>query len=171
MRKSQLLVRLQKERELWEHVINYVGSARLGIGGVTGHWSARDIVAHVMVREQYLADRLHEIEQGAPVPACQNQDELDTFLEEFGYPDFESPLIDQQHTSDWVVQKYRNTPFKDLVELEIRAYDSIYETLENIPEERLIEHKLFERVSRYTMDHYRHYASDIRKRFKAPLKR
>lgn len=171
MRKSLFLVRLQNERETWEHVINYVGAARLGIGGVTGHWSARDIVAHVMVREQYLADRLHELQQGQTMLICQTQDELDTFLEDFGYPDFESPIINEQHANDWVVQKFRNTPFKDLVELEMRAYDDIFETLKMIPEEQMLAHKLFARVSHYTIEHYRQYAADLIKRFKAPLKR
>jgi hypothetical protein len=171
MRKSQLLARLQNEREDWEHILNYVGSVRLGIGGVSGHWSARDVVAHIMAREQYLADRLHEIQQGESLPACQTQDELDTFLEEFGYPDFESPLLPENQANEWVVVKYRNVPFKDLVILEIHAYESIYESLLSLSEEQLNENGFIQRIGRFTYKHYRHHAADILKRFKAPLKR
>mgnify|MGYP003557113760 CR=1 FL=1 len=171
MRKSQLLARLQNEREDWEHVLNHVGSIRLGIGGVSGHWSARDILAHILVREQYLADRLHELQQGKTMPPCQSQEELETFLEEFGYPDFESSLLPENQANEWAVVKYRNVPFKELVVLEIHAFDSLYESLMALSEEQLNENGLAERVARATYKHYRHHAADIRNRFQTPLKR
>ncbi|MEW6240098.1 MAG: hypothetical protein AB1564_04755 [Chloroflexota bacterium] len=171
MRKSQLLVRLQNERENWEHALNYVGAHRLGIGGVSGHWSARDILAHIMVREHYLADRLREIQRGEVLPPCKTQDELDTFLEEFGYPDFESPLLSEYEANEWAIRKYRGTPFKELVALEIHAFDAVYDAVRELSEEQLNENKLFARVARYTIEHYRHHAANIRRRFKSPVKR
>ena len=171
MRKPQFLVRLQNEREAWEHLLNHVGAARLGIGGVSGRWSARDIVAHIMVREQHLADRLHEILQGEALPACQSQDELDTFLEEFDYPDFESSLLKDETVNEWAVQKYHNMPFKDLVTLELHVYAAIFESVKLLNEQQLTEHNLFDRIRHVTIEHYRHHAADIRKRFKAPIKR
>ena len=170
MQKAQLLHQLQTERDNWEHVLNFVGSMRLGIGGVTGRWSVRDIVAHVMMREQYLADRLHEIQHNEPQPACKTQDELETFLADFDYPDFESPLLSEHAANEWVVQKYKNTPFKDLVVIELQAYDAIYESVKALSEEQLARHGLFDRVFHYTIDHYRQYTADIHKHFKAPLK-
>jgi hypothetical protein len=171
MRKSQLLVRLQDEREEWEHVLNYAGTIRFGIGGVSGHWSVRDIVAHILARERYLSDRLIEIQQDRSLPPCQTQDELDTFLEEFGYPDFESPLLPQEQANEWAVLKYRDIPFNDLVLLEIGAFKALYESTGALSEEQLNEHNLAERVARATCKHYRLHAADIRKRFKTPLKR
>ena len=171
MRKSQFFVRLQNERDAWERILNYVGAARLGIGGVSGHWSVRDIVAHIMAREQHLADRLHEILQGESLPPCHSQDELDTFLEEFGYPDFESPAIDSMTANEWAVQKYHNTPFMDLVAIELHVYDAILESIKQLSEEQLDSLKLYERITRVTIAHYRQHAADIHKRFKAPIKR
>lgn len=171
MRKSQFLIRLQNEREAWEHLINHVGAARLGIGGVSGHWSVRDIVAHIMMREQHLADRMHEIQQGESLPPCRSQDELDTFFHEFGYPDFESPALDDQTANEWAVQKFRNTPFKDLVTIELHVYEAILESVKQLSEGQLAAHKLYDRVAHATIAHYRQHAADIRKRFKAPIKR
>ena len=171
MRKSQFLVRLQNERDHWERALNYVGAARLGIGGVSGHWSARDIVAHIMTREQHLADRLHEIQNGEALSPCHNQDELDTFFEEFGYPDFESPALETAIANDWAVQKYHNLPFKDLVTIELHMYEAILESLKQLSEEQLESHNLYERITHITISHYRRHAADMRKRFKAPLKR
>ena len=169
MRKSQLLVRMANAREDWEHALNFVGSIRLGISGVSGHWSARDILAHILSREQYIADRLQEIQDGEILPACKTQEELETFYAEFGYPDFESPLLSEADANEWSVRKLKYTPFTELVELELRVYDSIYETMMALSEEQLNENKLFARVARYTWEHYRHHATDIRKRFKTPV--
>jgi len=171
MKKSQFLTRLQSEREAWEHIVNYVGASRLGIGGVTGRWSVRDIVAFVMAGEQYLADRLHEIQQNEVRLACKTQDDFDTFIEEFGYPDLESPLLNERHVNDLIIHKFRNTPFKDLIELEIHAFDAIIAMVDSLPESRFTDGNLFGRVARYTIVMYRRYIADIQKRFKVPVKR
>ena len=169
MRKSQFLVRLASAREEWEHALNFVGSIRLGIGGVSGHWSTRDILAHILSREQYIADRLHEIQQGDDLPPCKTKDELDTFYADFGYPDYESPLLAEADANEWAVRKLKYTPFVELIEIELRVYDSIHESIKALSEERLNENNLLKRIARYTVEHYRRHAADIRKRFNLPV--
>lgn len=169
MRKSQFLLRLANAREDWEHALNYVGSIRLGIGGVSGHWSARDVLAHILSREQYMADRLHEIQQGETLPPCKTQEELDTFYADFGYPDYESSLLNEAEANERAVRQLKNTPFIELIELELRVYDTIYESIKALSEEQLNEKNLFKRIARYTTEHYRHHAADIRKRFNLPV--
>lgn len=171
MRKSQLLARLRNERENWEHALNFAGTSRYGIGGVSGHWSVRDILAHILAREHYMLDRLREIQQGSSLPPCQTQDELDTFLEEFDYPDFESPILQVEKANEWVVLKYREMPFQDLIEAEIRVFEDLHETITTFSEEKLNDHHLAERLAQFTYKHYRQHAADIYRRFKAPLKR
>jgi hypothetical protein len=58
MRKSRFLARLQDERQNWELLINYVAASRMGISCVAGTWAVRDILAHIIAQEQYVADRL-----------------------------------------------------------------------------------------------------------------
>ena len=170
MRKAQLILRLMRERDHWELLLNYVGSTRMTIRGVTGSWSVLDIISHVMVREEYLADRLSEIaEERLHIP-CKTQDELDTFLEDYGYPDFESPLINEQSADEWVVSKYKTTPPRDLVEREIHAFDSVLSGIKALSEEQLNQHGLIRKMRKYTYEHYREHAVEIRQRFKTPLK-
>ena len=171
MRKSRFLARLQDERQEWELLINYVASSRMGIGCVAGTWAVRDILAHLIAQEQYLADRLAEIARGESFSVCQTQDELDTFLEEFGYPDFESPLLKQDTANDWVVNKYKSISNEDLVAQEMHAFDAIVEALLAIPEEWLNENDLFRHIAHYTYEHYNEHAADIRKRFTSPVNR
>jgi hypothetical protein len=171
MRKLRFLTRLQNERHEWELLINYVASSRMGIGCVTGTWAVRDILAHIVAQEQYLADRLAEIARGESFSVCQTQDELDTFLEEFGYPDFESPNLKQDTANDWVVNKYKSVSNEDLVGQEIHAFDAIIESLSAISEIQLNDHNLFKLVAHYTYEHYNEHAADIRKRFSSPVNR
>jgi hypothetical protein len=171
MRKLRLLHRLQDERQDWELLINYVASSRMGIGCVAGTWAVRDILAHIVAREQYLADRLAEIARGESFSVCQTQDELDTFLEEFGYPDFQSPLLPTDTANDWVVNRYKSVSNADLVAQEIHAFDAIIEALRTLTDQQLNEHDLYKLVAHYTYEHYNEHAADIRKRFSTPLNR
>lgn len=171
MRKLRLLHRLQNERQDWELLINYVASSRMGIGCVAGTWAVRDILAHIVAQEQYLADRLAGIAHGEPFSVCQTQDELDTFLEEYGYPDFESPLMQQDIANDWVVNRYKSVSNADLVAQEIHAFDAILEALSALTESQLIENNLFKLIAHYTYEHYNEHAADIRKRFSTPVNR
>ena len=171
MRKRHFLTRLQNERQDWELLINFVASSRMGIGCVAGTWAVRDILAHMVAQEQYIADRLAEIARGETFSICQTQDELDTFLEEFGYPDFESPLLQPDIANEWVVNKYKSISNADLVAQEINAFDTIIESLSALSEEQLGEHDLFRQVAHYTYEHYNEHAADIRKRFRSPVNR
>jgi len=171
MRKVHFLTRLQDERQNWELLINYVASSRMGIGCVTGTWAVRDILAHIVAQEQYLADRLAEIAHGKPHTFCRTQDELDTFLEEFDYPDFESPLLKQEIANDWVVNKYKTIANPELIALELHAFDAIWEHLQVLTGKQLSDNNLYERIAHYTYEHYNEHAYDIRKRFRTPVKR
>ena len=171
MRKQRLLHRLQDERQHWELLINYVASSRMGIGCVAGTWAVRDIIAHIVAQEQYLADRLAEIARGESFSICQTQDELDTFMEEYGYPDFQSPILQADIANDWVVYKYKSVSNGDLVALELHAFDAIIEALSTLTEYQLEEHNMFKLIAHYTYEHYNEHAADIRKRFTSPVKR
>ena len=48
MPKAQLIVRMGRARDEWEPLINHVGAMRVGIGGVSGHWSVKMIAARVI---------------------------------------------------------------------------------------------------------------------------
>jgi hypothetical protein len=171
MRKFDFLTRLLNERQNWELLINFVASSRMGIGCVTGTWAVRDILAHIVAQEQYIADRLSEIARGEPFYICRTQDELDTFLEEYGYPDFESPLLKQDIANDWIVNKYKSIANPDLVAMELNAFNAVWDNLQSLRGRQLSDNNLYATVARYTYEHYNEHAADIRKRFRSPVKR
>ena len=161
--KDVFLARLMRERDKFELLINRIGFTRqLTLPGVLGKWSIKDILAHVLAYEQYIADRINEILHGEHYTPCKTQTALDAFLDEFGYPDFGSPLLDDDVPNAWVVEKYQNVSLEDVVSQEIQAFSSVISTLEKISDELISQHNLFERVANNTYRHYREHVRDIK---------
>ncbi|MBK9008620.1 MAG: hypothetical protein IPM31_16725 [Anaerolineae bacterium] len=122
MIKKQFIDKLMRERDKFELTLNRVGySRRMTLKGVTEKWSIKDILAHILAYELYIADRMNEILHGQEYTPCKTQSALDAFLEEFGYPDFGSPLLDDDAPNAWVVEKYKNVSLEDVVAQEIQG--------------------------------------------------
>lgn len=161
--KPVFLGRLLRERDKFELLVNQVGFARrMTLKGVVGKWSVKDILAHILAYEQYMADRLVEISQGEIYVPCKTQTALDAFLDQFGYPDFGSPLLDEEAPNAWVVEKYMNVSLEDVITQEMNAFLSIVAYLEKLPEDVINRHNLYERVANNTYKHYREHIRDIR---------
>ncbi len=162
--KEIFLARLMRERDKFELLLNRVGfTRRMTLKGVSGRWSIKDVLAHVLSHELYIADRLNETLHGETYTPCRTQNALDAFLDEFGYPDFGSPLLDGDGPNEWVTEKYRNVSLDDVVAQELQAFASIVASLEKLPEEALNQHNYFDRVANNTYRHYREHSADIRR--------
>ncbi len=163
-RKEIFLTRLMSERDKFELLLNRVGfTRRMTLKGVSGKWSIKDILAHILVYELYTADRLNETLHGETYAPCRTQNALDAFLDEFGYPDFGSPLLDDDGPTEWVTEKYKNVPLEDMVAQEIQAFASIIASLEKLPEDVLTRHNFFDRVANNTSRHYREHSTEIKR--------
>jgi hypothetical protein len=162
--KEIFLARLMHERDKFELLLNRVGyTRRMTLKGVSGKWSIKDILAHVFAYEQYIADRMNEILHEETYIPCKTQNALDAFLDEFGYPDFGSPLLDDDGPNAWVAEKYANVPLEDVVAQEIQAFASIISSFEKMPEELMNRHNLFDRIGNNTYRHYREHIIDIKR--------
>lgn len=164
MSKKQFITRLLHERDKFELLLNGVGfTRRMTIKGVSGKWSIKDILAHILAHEQYVADRMNEIMHAEPYTPCKTPTALDAFLDEFGYPDFGSPLLDGDAPNAWIVERYANVSLEDVVAQENQAFSSIIAALESMPEKLIKQHNLFERVAKNTYQHYREHITDIKR--------
>jgi hypothetical protein len=162
--KQIFLARLMHERDRFELLLNRVGyTRRMTLKGVSGKWSIKDVIAHIFAYEQYIADRLNEILHGEEYVPCRTQNALDAFLDEYGYPDFGSPLLDDDGPNEWIAEKYRTVSLDDVVMQEIQAFASIISALEKMPEELMTRHHLYDRVANNTYLHYRQHTADIRR--------
>src|SRR5215203_7196144 len=151
MNKQLFISKLIREREKLELLVNRIGFTRqLTMPGVLGKWSVKDVIAHLLAHEQYLADRLEEILHGEVYLPCKTQTALDAFLDEFGYPDFGSPLLDADTPNEWVVDRYKNVSLEDVVTQEINVFASIVSSLETMSEDMIHKHNIYERVANGT---------------------
>jgi hypothetical protein len=162
--KEIFLARLMHERDKFELLLNRVGyTRRMTLKGVSGKWSIKDMLAHILAYEQYIADRMNEILHGEEYVPCRTQNALDAFLDEYGYPDFGSPLLDDDTPNEWIAEKYKNVSLDDIVTQEIEAFAAIMTSFEKMPEEMINRHRLYDRVANNTFWHYREHAADIRR--------
>lgn len=160
--------RVLRERDKFEQLLNRVGyTRRMTLKGVAGKWSIKEILAHIWAYEQFLADRMHEILYDQPYTPCKTQTALDAFLDEFGYPDFGSPLLDEDAPSEWVIERYRKVSLDDLVAQEIEAFSSVMSALDAMPEDLIVRHNLYNRVIQHTYEHYREHTHEIKHWLKA----
>lgn len=154
--KDVFLARLLVERDKFELLLNRVGyTRRMTLTGVAGKYSIKDLLAHIWAYEQYLADRMHEIVHDQVYKPCKTQNAIDAFLDEFGYPDFGSPLLNDEYPNTWIIERYRNVSLDDLVAQEIEAFASIVSALEIMNEPLINHHNLYNRIIKHTYGHYR----------------
>jgi hypothetical protein len=163
MEKVLFLERLQRERDKFELLLNHVGFARcLTMRGVVGNLSVKDLLADILAREEFIADRMGEILHGETHIPCKTQAALEAFRNEFGYSDYDSPLLINSQPDDWMMNKHRNIPLNEIVANEIQAYLGIVATLERMPREKINQHNLLNRAADQTYFQYRHHAMNIR---------
>ena len=154
---------LLRERNRFELLLNRVGYARrMTLKGVSGKWSIKDSLAHIWAYEQFIADRMHEILHNHPYTPCKTQTALDAFLDEYGYPDFGSPLLDDSSPSEWIMERYKNVSLEDVVAQELQAFSSIVSALEQMSMSAITHHNIQNRVVKHTYDHYRKLTREIK---------
>lgn len=164
MTKKIFIARLMHERDKLELLINRIGfTRRLTIPGVLGKWSIKDMLAHLLAYELYIADRMEEVLHNEPYVPCKTQNALDAFLDQFGYPDFGSPLLDESEPDEWIISKYKNVALEDVVTQELNAFLSIVDSIEKLSEEAIDHHNLYERVANNTYKRYRLQIRDIKR--------
>jgi len=161
--KGIFIARLLRERDKFELLLNRVGyTRRMTLKGVAGKWSIKEILAHVWAYEQYIADRMNEILHKQPYTPCKTQTALDAFLDEFGYPDFGSPLLDNDSPREWIIEKFRNVSLEDVVAQELQAFSSIVNAFEQLSEDLIDRHNIQNRIIKHTYEHYREHMHEIK---------
>jgi hypothetical protein len=170
MNKTILLERLQNERDQFELLLNRIGFARrLTMKGVADGLSIKDLLADVLSREQFLADRLTEILHKAAYSPSASFTALEQFQTHFGYPDYESPLQKGEKPDSSVMEKYRNVAFEEIVSQELAAYSNILAAAGRLTEHQFLDHNLFHRVAEHTYRPYRKVGAAVHRWMKTTV--
>ena len=68
MSKAELLRDLDEENRQWEALLDSIGEKRMEQPGVAGHWSIKDIVAHIASWRRRTVARLQAVARRGPEP-------------------------------------------------------------------------------------------------------
>lgn len=162
MNKLIFIPRLQRERDKFEILLNRVGFKRqMTMKGVWGGLSIKDILADVLTREQFISDRLEEILHGETYTTSTSYTALENFQRDYGYPDYESPLIEKEKLNQQVTDKYRNIGVDDIVEQELATFSNIFTALEKLSHDQCLDHDLYYRIGEHTYKSYRRAGVEI----------
>lgn len=164
MNKTLFLSRLQRERDQFEGLLNRVGfSRRLTMKGVSGQLTAKDLLADVLLHEQFIADRLSEILEGEIYAPSSSFTALENFQIHYGYPDFESPLHEKDNPNLFALDSYKNIEFDEIVAQELAVYSNILDAFEKMTHHQCLDHDLFHRIAEHTYRPYRRVISAIQR--------
>jgi len=166
--KVTFIPRLQRERDKFELLLNRVGfMRRMTMKGVSARLSVKDLLADILTRQQFMADRLSEILHGELYSPCASHSALHTFQNKFGYPDYESPLLEKEARNHVVTYKHKNISLDDIVEQELAAYENILTALDKLSHGQCLDHDLFFRVAEHTYKPYRRASLEINRWIKS----
>jgi len=151
--KQELIETLKAERANLEALLERVGPDRMEARGITGIWSAKDIIAHITAWDSRVVETLRAVSSAnRPKP-----------------PDWPSHL-DEDAINAWIFAANRARPVQDVLEDWCLVSDTLRQRLDLITEEDLLECGRFEwlggeslhsAVSGNTFEHYREHAQEI----------
>jgi hypothetical protein len=164
MNKSILLQRLQYERDKFELLLNRIGFARqLTMKGVQGNLSIKDLLADILAREQFIADRLNEILHGETYSPCTSYTALEEFQKQYGYPDYESPRMEKEGPDHLMMEKYKNIALDEIVTQELGVYANIVDAIHKLTHHQFLDHDLYHRIAVHTYKPYRRVGAEIQR--------
>jgi len=119
--KAEFLATMQAERAQWEALLAAIGEARMTEPGVAGHWSVKDVVAHISAYERWILEQLEALARNeTPPPSLMDDNDMErrnTIAHEQTRDLALSVILaDAQHTYDQLAQLVANTPEADLME-------------------------------------------------------
>lgn len=162
MNKVLVTTRLMQERDKFENLLNRVGFTRqMTMKGVSDNLSIKDMLADTLTREQFIADRLSEILHAETYSPCTSHTALENFQKKYGYPDYESPLLEKEKRNHLVTYKHKNIGVDDIVEQELAAYTNILASFQKLTFDQCLDHDLFHRIAEHTYKPYRRMSVEI----------
>lgn len=159
MTKALLIERMRDGRAAWEAALVEVPAAHVAEPGVEGHWSAKDVIAHVTVYEVWTADQLEGVLRGETAMVVRPDEP-----EGAGTSD-----TDQQNAAYYEV--YKDRPLDAILAEAERAFPRLLAAVEALPEDVLLERgrldwlgdtALWELIAGNSYDHCAEHLAAIR---------
>ncbi len=150
---TEVLTAMRAARSTWDALLAEVGEARWEQPGVEGHWSIKDIIAHLTYFENWTADVTGAIQRGEPLPTSP-------------YKDME---VDQENAL--IYQRYHTRPLAEIVHESQAAFLRSLDVVQRLRDEDLyspeftrpagVDWVIFNLIEGDTFEHYRDHIASV----------
>lgn len=130
MKKSELLNWLQEQYQQWEAFLDRIGPTRMDQPGVNGHWSMKDVVAHLTGWNRWLVARLQAAQRGEPEPP----------------PPWPAQLQAEDAINAWIYESNRGRSVREVMDETHQVFQQLLAVIEGLPDDVRIER--IERIER-----------------------
>ena len=96
-----------------------------------------------------------------------NDSAIFDFEKLYGYPDYESSLVQKQKIDHLVIHKHKNIALDEIVSQELAAYSSILSSLEKLTHDQCLDHDLYHRIAEHTYRPYHRMSTEIHRWLKS----
>lgn len=156
--KYEVLTNPYTERQHWETVLLKIGKENMIQTGVAGHWSVKDLIAHVTAYEAWLVDWLTAAQQGKfPPPSVLDDVDIDRRNERVysasqSYS-LEEVLTNAQHTYQELITVIEAFPESNFINPEQTAWfvRPYWSRISNIGDA----------IANLSYEHYQEHISDL----------
>ncbi len=123
MNKAELLIWLREEHRKWEDFLDRIDLAYMDQSGVVGHWSMKDLVAHLTSWNSRFVVRL--------VAAINNEPEPP--------PPWPEHLQDQDEINAWLYEASRGLSLHEIRKESDRVFQQLFTLVKDLPADIRIE--------------------------------
>ena len=123
MEKSELLNWLQEEYQGWEVFLDQIDPTRIDQPGVAGHWSIKDIVAHLTGWQPRLITRIQAAQRNEPEPP----------------PPWPAHLQSEDEINAWIYETNRGRSLDEVLDEMHQVFQQLLAVIEGLPDEVRIE--------------------------------
>lgn len=127
MTKQTLLADLQAEQSQFDALLDQIGAARMDQPGVAGHWSIKDIVAHLTGWRRRTVARLQAARNGEADPP----------------PPWPADLQTDDAINAWMYETNRNQSVDDVRTDSRQVFDALVAAIDGFPEAELLDPQRF----------------------------
>lgn len=123
MNKADFLRQLDEENRQWEALLDSIGEGRMEQPGVAGHWSIKDIVAHITSWRRRTVARFQAVARGEPQPA----------------PLWPANLSGDDEINAWFYEREHGKPVQEILADSRSVYQQMRSAIEALPDDVLFD--------------------------------
>ena len=119
MNKAEFMDGLQEEYLGWQMLLDQIGLEHMDQPGVAGHWSIKDIIAHLTGWRRRTVVRLQAAQHAGPEPL----------------PPWPAQLDTDDEINAWIYEANRNRPVQEILDESQQVFEQLRAAIDGLPDQ------------------------------------